>query len=145
MDHAPRELFALLRDGEIEEVLQSNTPWYCVSCYQCVVRCPREIPVTDIMYRLKQMALESGLAETTNKMPDFYRAFSRLVEHTGRMTDTTVMALYGIKHPVDVARNTGLALRLLKKGRIDILPMKVEKIQNITRLLSDDREEGDSR
>ena len=61
MDHAPREIFGLIRDNEITEVLQSNTPWFCVSCYQCMARCPQEIPVTDLMCVLKQMAIKYGL------------------------------------------------------------------------------------
>src|SRR3989304_5335795 len=33
MDHTPRQLFAMISAGLREEVLQSNTPWYCVACY----------------------------------------------------------------------------------------------------------------
>ena len=44
MDHTPRDA---LRDDpgrHADEVLRSNTPWMCVSCYHCVVRCPQERP-----------------------------------------------------------------------------------------------------
>ena len=77
MDHGPRELFAMIRDGLMREALEANTPWYCVSCYQCTVRCPRKIPVTDIFYTLKQMAMQNGLYARRHKMPDLYRAFCR--------------------------------------------------------------------
>ncbi|MBK6710249.1 MAG: 4Fe-4S dicluster domain-containing protein [Chloroflexi bacterium] len=33
MDHTPRQLFAMIRADMRDEVLRSNTPWYCVSCY----------------------------------------------------------------------------------------------------------------
>ncbi|MCK7469238.1 MAG: heterodisulfide reductase-related iron-sulfur binding cluster [Desulfosudis oleivorans] len=91
MDHAPRELFALLRDGDMEAVLTSNTPWYCVSCYQCMVRCPQEIPVTDIMYLLKQMAAERGLAPAGHKLLTLYRAFAREIEAHGRVSEALIM------------------------------------------------------
>ena len=58
MDHTPRAVFALVAAGEREAVLKSNTPWYCVSCYYCMVRCPQEIPVTDVMYTLRRMSGE---------------------------------------------------------------------------------------
>ena len=32
MEHTPRELFALIFADMKDDVLQSNTPWYCVSC-----------------------------------------------------------------------------------------------------------------
>ena len=31
MDYSPRKLFAMIDAGMKEEVLRSNTPWFCVS------------------------------------------------------------------------------------------------------------------
>ncbi|MFZ5570909.1 MAG: 4Fe-4S dicluster domain-containing protein [Thermodesulfobacteriota bacterium] len=136
MDHAPRELFALIRDGEMTAVLKSNTPWYCVSCYQCMVRCPREIPVTDLMYALKRMALETGHAPGSSKMPDFYDAFRGLVEKQGRITETLVMARYGLRHPGDALRQIPLALRLLRRKRLELLPQQVRIATRFSRFLT---------
>ena len=44
MDHTPRLLFALVRAGMRDEALRSNTPWMCLSCYFCTVRCPHVHP-----------------------------------------------------------------------------------------------------
>lgn len=40
-----------------EHVLQSNTIWFCVSCYCCMARCPKDVHVTHLMYTLKRMAI----------------------------------------------------------------------------------------
>src|SRR5574342_908352 len=61
MDHTPRMLFAMLRAGMRGEVLRSNTPWICVSCYHCVVRCPQEVHIAEVMYTLKSMAIQAKL------------------------------------------------------------------------------------
>ncbi len=66
MDHTPRMLFAMLRAGMREEVLSSNTPWICVSCYHCVVRCPQEVHIADVMYTLKGMAIKAKLYHEFN-------------------------------------------------------------------------------
>lgn len=136
MDHAPRELFALILDDEIEEALRSDTPWYCLSCYQCMVRCPRDIPVTDVMYRLKQTAEQQGLAPATHKIPDLYEAFSRVVERNGRVTESIAMARYGIRHPVDVAAGIPLLIRFLHKRRVEFSMKRIGKRKYISRLLS---------
>lgn len=125
MDHAPRELFALLRDGDIQAVLTSNTPWYCVSCYQCMVRCPQQIPVTDIMYLLKQMAAERGLSPAGHKLPDLYRAFAREIEAHGRVSEALVMARYGIRHPLDMLGKASLGLKLLARRRLELIPRNI--------------------
>ena len=124
MVQGPRQIFALIRDGHMSDVFASETPWFCSSCYQCMDRCPMEIPVTDIMYTLKQMAFEKGRTPAGNKMADLYRAFSRNVEMFGRVTDPLVMAGYSIKHPLDAVKSIPLALKLVKRGRLELVPQK---------------------
>jgi heterodisulfide reductase subunit C len=136
MDHAPRELFALIRDGEMKEVLGSNTPWYCVSCYQCMVRCPQEIPVTDIMYVLRQMSIHLGLAPGTHKLPDLYRVFSKELERHGRITGAALMAKYGLRHPEDMFTRMSLGVKLLKRMRLEFPAQKTKNPENIATLLN---------
>ncbi len=83
MDHTPRMLFAMLRAGLRDEVLHSNTPWICVSCYHCVVRCPQNVHITDVMYTIKAMAIRERIfADTTAS--DFSETFVEMVEKYGR-------------------------------------------------------------
>jgi heterodisulfide reductase subunit C len=135
MDHAPRELFALVRDGAMDEVLRSKTPWFCVSCYQCMVRCPREIPVTDIMYALKRMAVEAGIFPKDHKMPGLYKIFNQDVSRYGKITGSILMGRYGLRHPVDMASKMGTGLGLLKTRRFDFTPQKMVDPRKIAALL----------
>jgi heterodisulfide reductase subunit C len=135
MDHSPRELMALIRDGDIEDALCSNTPWFCVSCYQCLVRCPREIPVTDVMYALKQMAADYSLGPKDNRMLDFYRAFQREIHQHARISSVFLMARYAMRHPVDAITKSRLGLRLLTRGRLDLVPEKVRGKKAIRKIL----------
>jgi len=83
MDHTPRMLFAMLRAGMREAALKSNTPWICVSCYHCVVRCPQNVHIADVMYTLKGMAIEAQLFQDSTA-PDFSKTFVDMVEEYGR-------------------------------------------------------------
>ena len=66
MDHTPRAIFAMIRADQREAVFKSNTPWYCISCYYCTVRCPQEVHITDLMYTLKSMAVRAkGMRSNT--------------------------------------------------------------------------------
>jgi heterodisulfide reductase subunit C len=126
MDHGPRELFALIREGDIEEALRSNTLWFCVSCYQCQARCPREIPVTDLFYTLKQLAVRHDLAPKSHKSLELYRAFAQVTERFGRVTEPLVMAGYSMKHPLAGLENVPLAWKLLRRGRLELLPQRTD-------------------
>ena len=66
--------------------MHSNTPWYCVSCYFCTVRCPQDIHITDVMYTLKRMAIQKGLYRELDagNAPEFSENFIYMVEHFGR-------------------------------------------------------------
>lgn len=136
MVHGPREIFALIRDGMMIDVLNSETPWFCSSCYQCMDRCPMEIPVTDIMYSLKQVALKLDTVPRENKMADLYLAFAANVKAFGKVTDPLVMAVYSLKHPEDAIKNLPLALRLALRNRLEFLPQKTRNRTDVDRLLS---------
>jgi heterodisulfide reductase subunit C len=135
MDHAPREIFALIRDGEMLEALKSNTPWFCVSCYQCMPRCPKEIPVTDIMYLLKQMAIAHNFTLPSHKMPDMYRVFEKDIRLHGRVNATNIMSRYGTKHPADMLGKMGLGMKLLRKKRLELIPQKIKQPLQLAHML----------
>lgn len=124
MDHGPRELFALIRDGEMGAALAANTQWFCVSCYQCMARCPQDIPVTDLMYTLKEMAAKHNPAASAQKMSHLYRAFLDEVDRTGRMNESYLMARYGLRHPMDMVPKALLGLKLAKRRRLELFSEK---------------------
>ncbi len=134
MDYGPRQIFAMAREGDMNEVLRANTIWFCVSCYNCVVKCPRKISITDHMYSLKKMAIEQGIK--TPDMLDFYHAFNFPVEEYGRLTDTAVMAKFGLRHPVAALVNLPLGIRLALKKRLGIKPRPLDNLPGFRKIMA---------
>ena len=97
MDHTPRQLFAMIRADMVSEVMTSNTPWYCVSCYFCMVRCPQEIHIPDIMYALKGMAIEANLYKE-RVAPDLADSFVGYVENYGRSFEFGLATRHYLRH-----------------------------------------------
>ena len=54
-EHTPQKIFMMIRAGKREEVLTSDSMWMCTSCYNCMVRCPRKLPITHIMHGLAKL------------------------------------------------------------------------------------------
>ncbi|MBN1216157.1 MAG: CoB--CoM heterodisulfide reductase subunit C [Candidatus Lokiarchaeota archaeon] len=46
-------------DGD-ESILKDKDIWFCSTCYYCYERCPRNIPVTDMIIKLRNIAVEEG-------------------------------------------------------------------------------------
>ena len=135
MDHTPRMLFAMIRAGYREQALKSNTPWICVSCYHCVVRCPQGVHIADVMYTLKSMAIQAN-ADVDSTAPDFAQTFVDMVEQYGRSYEFGLATRYYLKH--QKKRLTGMApmgLGMLSKERMSIKPRRIEGIKQLTKIL----------
>ncbi len=142
MDYTPRQLFSLLNAGLAREVLSSNTPWFCVSCYYCTVRCPRQIPITEIMYTLKELAVKHGLMKITDAY-DFSKTFVNMVEKYGRSFDFGLSLRYHLTHNSMNEDSWGtLTVRMYKKERMVTGPSKIKDIDGLFRILEKAKQIG---
>jgi heterodisulfide reductase subunit C len=136
MDHTPRHLFALIEAGERAEVLRSNTPWYCVSCYYCTVRCPKEIPITDIMYSLKRKSIEAKLYDDTGA-PDWSESFIGFIELYGRSFEFGLATRYHLSHqPLKKMGLGAFGLGMLVRDRLALRPDRIEGIDELRAILT---------
>ena len=121
-EHPPQEIFMLIRAGERDAVLQSDSMWMCTSCYNCMVRCPRELPITHIMHGLANYAHRLGLAPKMNPTRRFAKIFWDNIVRTGRVNEMRLsMRLYfmngfvnGIKTSFSM-RNIGIGMLFAKR------------------------------
>ena len=135
MEHTPRALFALLRAGRREEALSSNTFWQCVSCYHCLVRCPQNIHITDVMYTLKCMAVEEGRYQSSIA-PQFSQTFVDMVENNGRSFELGLASIHYLKHfPLRLPRLTPMAWGMLTRRRMALMPKRIQQLPQLQAIL----------
>ncbi len=140
MDHTPRMLFAMVRAGMKDEVLRSNTPWICVSCYHCVVRCPQDVHIADVMYTLKSMAIRAKLYRDSTG-PDFSRTFVGMVEHYGRSYEFGLATRHYLKHfPLRMPGMAAMGLGMLSKKRVSMTPRRIKGIDQLRAILDKAKE-----
>lgn len=129
MDYTPRKMFMMIRAGKKEEVMRSNTMWMCTSCYTCKVRCPRGIPIVDVMHDLKSMAIKQGYVSYPQAA--FYQAFWQEVMSRGKVFEGGVAARFFLKRGLGEIKNAfgmkDMGLTMLKHGRMPLLPPKTIK------------------
>jgi len=135
MDHTPRALFAMLRAGMRQEVLHSNTPWICVSCYHCVVRCPQEVHIADVMYTLKGMAIKAR-KYNDSKPPAFSQTFVGMVETFGRSYELGLATRFYLTHqPLRLPGMAGMGWGMLTKKRMNIVPTQIKNMDQLKAIL----------
>ena len=122
-EHPPQEIFMMIRAGKREEVLTSSSMWMCTSCYNCIVRCPRELPITHIMHGLANYAHRLGIAPKNQPTRKFAKMFWDNLTKKGRVNELKLgVALYfmngfvsGIKTALKAAP---LGLNMIKAKRM---------------------------
>lgn len=136
MDHTPRQIFAMIRAEMEDEVLASNTPWYCVSCYFCMVRCPQEVHITDVMYTLKSMAVQAKLYDDSTA-PDLSQTFVNYVEQYGRSFELGLATRHYLRHqPLSMLGKAQMGLGMLRKERLDLRPHKIDGLEQLQTILA---------
>ncbi|MBU0987595.1 MAG: 4Fe-4S dicluster domain-containing protein, partial [Proteobacteria bacterium] len=58
LDLLPHQIMNCLGLGLIEMAAAARMNWDCVTCYQCQENCPQNVRVTDLLYQLKNHAVE---------------------------------------------------------------------------------------
>jgi heterodisulfide reductase subunit C len=136
MDHTPRQIIALINQGRKDEVLASNTFWYCASCYHCTVRCPQDINITELMYALKRYSIWKRQHQEGLIGPTFSEAFVKMIVRSGRSFEPILAPSYIFSFSLtgflqEIQNATGLML----KGRLPLLPARVKRLENFRRML----------
>ncbi|MBT6406907.1 MAG: heterodisulfide reductase [Rhodospirillaceae bacterium] len=143
MEHGPRKLFMMVRAGMKDAVLNSNSWTNCVSCYNCVVRCPREVPVKYILHGLGRLAVKEGYVKEKELLNTrFAKAFWWSVVKYGKTDERLVTAKYyfsggigeGIKKGM---ANMKIALGMVKTKRMHLgLSHKTKKQSELKAILA---------
>ena len=60
----PHQIMYSLGLGIKELALGSNMLWDCVTCYQCQEQCPQGVKITEVLFELKNLAIQNVKAKT---------------------------------------------------------------------------------
>lgn len=144
MEYTPRAVFAMIAAGQRQEVLSANTMWRCVSCYFCTTRCPQKIPITEIMYTLKRLAIATGLAKDSDA-PALAKTFTGFVERYGRSFEFGLASRYlFFNKPISALKMGPLGLSMFTRGRMSLIPGKIRQVSQLQAIINKARQIGEA-
>jgi quinone-modifying oxidoreductase subunit QmoC len=150
MDFSPRKIFTLIRAGRRDEVLSSRAILLCTSCYACKVRCPRKVPVVDVMHGLARYAIVNGYA-TRPETQSFGTHFWGNIYKLGRVDEKDVSRKYffrdGLfKAPMYALKMADIGLKMMLRRRMKLLPERpIRGIVDLRKMLDKAAETGKGR
>ncbi|OPY02001.1 MAG: sn-glycerol-3-phosphate dehydrogenase subunit C [Syntrophorhabdus sp. PtaB.Bin047] len=118
MDIVPHRVIGYILSGEREKVVASASPWTCLQCATCSLRCPNGIDVARVFETLRQISAASGLA-AKNDVRHFDDLIIDSVERHGRLAEMETIMRYRLSKR-QFLKDAAMGLDMLKKGRIGL-------------------------
>jgi heterodisulfide reductase subunit C len=120
-EHNPRKLMEMIILGLRSDVLSERLPWYCLSCFTCLDRCPQGGDVGEVMFAIRNLTVREG------KIPEGVLTQAKSLFENGRVVTASRMALiqrekYGLNEEPSV--DVEAVRQILKKTRFDKLISK---------------------
>jgi len=136
MDHSPRRLIAMINADLKDEVLASNTFWFCASCFHCTVRCPSNIDIAGVMYGVKRYSIWQHQYKEDLVGPTFSETFVKTIVRSGRSYEPVLAPSYMFSFaPKDFFQEALTATKMMLKGRIPVLPPRIDRLDNFKEMV----------
>jgi len=137
MDLTPRQTIAMFRAGAIEDLLKSRTIWVCASCYQCTMRCPADISVTELLYAFKRTAMERGIFPPKFPVHVLAKTFADNVARYGRNFEVGMILRYFMRtRPLELLKRRRDGLALWRHGRLPLRPSRIKGIDGLRKIIA---------
>lgn len=127
----PHRVMRALQLGDGEEAYR--WAFRCVSCQTCTARCPQGIEVSRVMDGVRQWGRNLGFKPRLEDQ--FGRLFVEQIKNYGRVWEAALGLLLNLK-AMKPPRDTGLALRMLKKGKVSFFPERIKGREDVRRIFS---------
>jgi len=120
-EHNPRKLMEMIILGLRSDVLSGRLPWYCLSCFTCLDRCPQGGDVGEAMFAIRNLTVREG------NIPDGILAQAKSLFENGRVVTAGRMALaQRVKHGLgnEPTVDVEAVQKILKRTHFDKLISK---------------------
>lgn len=139
MDFSPSMVMRMLQTKDedlLQQLLRSKTIWLCVSCQNCVERCPMSIDIPLIMDYLREKSVsEHAVNRQSRDIVSFHRAFLDSIKYTGRLYEIGLIAGYKTR-TFHLTQDVKLAPKMYAKGKLPLVPEMIKETRNIKGIFS---------
>ncbi len=139
MDYPPSLVMRMLQTGTTvnkEKVLRSYSIWACVTCEQCIARCPMEIDIPKVMDYMREKSLnEKKTHPKAKEIIAFHKAFLDSIKHTGRLYEVGLIVDYKLR-TLNMTQDVTLAPKMFAKGKLHLLPEMVKNRKHMASIFA---------
>lgn len=139
MDYPPSVVMRMLQTNDSKDydaILRSQAIWLCISCENCLTRCPMQIDIPQLMDYLREEAFEKKIVNKKSKnIVAFHNSFIDSIRLTGRLYEIGLVAGYKMR-TFNLLQDVNVAPSMFMKGKLPILPERVKDKKQISTIFS---------
>jgi heterodisulfide reductase subunit C len=132
-DYQPNEIIRLIQINKIEEILNSNSVYLCVSCEICSSRCPQQVDIASIMNYLRIRSWQHKQFKL-KKIGNFYMIFLRIIEKFGRSFEPLLIIVLNLLNK-NFLNDFDLIPGILRKRKIKMIPEFIKKRKEVSAII----------
>ena len=138
MDYPPSLVMRMLQTNDTDnfnQLLGSETIWLCVSCQNCLTRCPMEIDIPHLMDYMRERAIrEKKVNRKSKNILSFHRAFLDSIKYTGRLYEIGLIGGYKLRS-FNLIQDMDIAPKMFAKGKLPLIPELVKDKKQMKRIM----------
>ena len=139
MDYPPSLVMRMLQTNNtdnFDKLLGSESIWLCISCQNCLTRCPMEIDVPNLMDYLRERAIrEKKVNRKSKNILSFHRAFLDSIKYTGRLYEIGLIGGYKLRS-FNLIQDMDIAPKMFAKGKLPLIPECVKDKKQMKRIMN---------
>ena len=135
MDYMPNRIIRLVQLGLKQEALSCSSIWICVSCNTCSIQCPMGIDISSVTDAICQIAMDEKADVGEPEIVKFHEEVLKTIKRYGRTHKLEIMLRYKF-YTNGWFKDMGVGLKMLAKNKLDILPSRVNQINDIKNIFS---------
>lgn len=144
MDFPPSMVMRMLQTNDNDnysEILKSETIWLCLSCQNCLTRCPMEIDIPQLMDYMREKSLKANKTNSNARnIISFHKAFLDSIKYTGRLYEIGLVGGYKAR-TLHILQDMNVAPKMFAKGKLPLIPEMVEDKKQIKAIFKDTQQE----
>lgn len=127
------DIMRLVAVGDASRAIADESIWLCLTCETCSARCPNDCDPAGVIDSLREVSLETGVADAPRRIAAFHRAFLAQIKINGRLNEMAMVVDYKLRSR-DLAKDVTSAPGMMSRGKLSLRPERIRAMDEIRRI-----------
>jgi heterodisulfide reductase subunit C len=129
----PHDVMRLVATGKARRAAADESIWLCLTCETCSARCPNDCDPAGVIDTLREVGLDTDVADAPRRIAAFHHAFLAQIEANGRLHEMGMVMDYKFRTG-DLMKDVTNAPGMVSRGKLSLRPDRIRGMAEIKRI-----------